>query len=354
MREITLGKTIVNDSSDCFVIAEVGHNHQGSLDKAKQIFAKAHEAGVHAVKLQKRNNKELFTDAMYNSAYSNDNSFGETYGAHREALEFGWNEYIELKQYAEELGMYFFATPFDFSSVDFLEKLDVPFYKIASGDLNNTPFLRYVAKLGKPILLSTGGATLADVQRAYEVIVPENPNLAILQCTATYPCEPEDMNLNVISTYRKTFPNTVIGLSDHQSGIDMALVAYTLGARIVEKHFTLNRAWRGTDQAFSLAPIGMSKLVRGLRRARVALGSGEKKVLEQEKKPLFKMGKKLVAARDLKKGTALSATDIAIKSPSDGLPPFEFENVVGRKLKRDLKKDENISFIDLDAQVRRN
>jgi N-acetylneuraminate synthase/sialic acid synthase len=277
VRQITLGNYVINDDSDCFVVAEVGHNHQGSVEKARLIFDKAKEAGANAVKLQKRNNKELFTDEMYNSPYNSDNSFGTTYGAHREALELGWVEYVELQQYAKELGLYFFATPFDFSSVDFLEKLNIPFYKIASGDLKNTPLLKYVARTGKPILISTGGGEMEDIQRAYDVITAEDPGLAILQCTATYPCEPEEMNLNVVSTLRQKFPDNIIGLSDHQSGIDMALVAFTLGARIIEKHFTLNRSWKGTDHAFSLAPVGMNKLVRGLRRARVALGSGEKK-----------------------------------------------------------------------------
>ncbi|HSB01875.1 MAG TPA: N-acetylneuraminate synthase family protein, partial [Anaerolineales bacterium] len=242
------------------------------------------------------------------------------------------------------LGLMFFATAFDFSSVDFLEKLDVPFYKIASGDLKNTPFLKYIARTGKPALLSTGGGTMEDVQRAYDVFTAENPNLAVLQCTAVYPCEPEEMNLNVITTFREKFPHNVIGLSDHQSGIAMALVAFTLGARIIEKHFTLNRAWRGTDHAFSLAPVGLSKLVRDLRRARAALGSSEKSVMEIEKKSLYKMGKKLVAACDLKTGTVLTEAHIAIKSPDDGLPPYELEHVIGHTLKADVQKDENISF----------
>ena len=344
MRQITLGNHVINDDSECLVIAEVGHNHQGNVETAMKIFSEAKNAGADAVKLQKRNNRELFTAQMYDAPYTNDNSYGSTYGAHREALELGWEDYVQLKQYAHELGLMFFATPFDFSSVDFLERLDVLVYKIASGDLKNTPLLKYIARTGKPALLSTGGGTMEDVQRAYDVFTAENPSLAILQCTAVYPCEPEEMNLNVITTFREKFPQNVIGLSDHQSGIGMALVAFTLGARIIEKHFTLNRTWKGTDHAFSLAPVGLSKLVRDLRRARVALGSSEKRVMEVEKKPLYKMGKKLVAACDLKKGTVLSEAHIAVKSPDDGLPPYEIENVIGRTLKVGLKKDENISF----------
>ena len=171
-----------------------------------------------------------------------------------------------------------------------------------------------------------------DVQRAHDIISSENPNLAILQCTAAYPCEPKDMNLRVISTFKEKFPDKVIGLSDHQSGISMALVAYTLGARIVEKHFTLNRAWKGTDHAFSLEPVGLTKLVRDLKRASVAMGNGEKISIEKEQKPLYKMGKKIVAAKDLENGKILSDNDITIKSPNDGLPPYEWDNIIGLKL----------------------
>ena len=347
MRQLIIDNNVINDDSDCFVIAEVGHNHQGSIDTAKQIFDKAKEAGANAVKLQKRNNKQLFTKEMYDSHYDSRNAYGETYGAHRDALEFGKEEYVELQQYAKNLGLIFFATPFDLPSVDFLEKLDMPLYKIASGDLKSTPLLKYVAKTGKPIIVSTGGGEMDDVQRAYDVITAENPNIAILQCTAAYPCEPEEMNLNVITTFREKFPNKVIGLSDHQSGISMALVAYTLGARIIEKHFTMNRAWRGTDHAFSLEPVGLTKLVRDLKRARVSLGVGEKKSMDKEMKPLFKMGKKLVASSDLNKGKIITDADITIKSPNDGLPPYEWDNVIGLTLQKDLKKDENISFEDL-------
>ena len=347
MRELKINDLKINDESECFVIAEVGHNHQGSVDTAMKIFDAAKESGANAVKLQKRDNKNLFTKEMYDSQYSSDNAYGDTYGKHRDALEFGMDEYIELKQYAEELGLVFFATPFDLPSVDFLENLDAPMYKVASGDLKSTPLLEYIAKTGKPILISTGGGDIIDVDRAHEVISSINPNLAILQCTAAYPCDPADMNLNVISTFRDKYPDKVIGLSDHQSGISMAMVAFTLGARIVEKHFTLNRAWKGTDHAFSLEPVGLRKLVRDLKRARVALGDGQKKSIEKEEKPLYKMGKKLVAAHDIKKGTVVTSKDLTIKSPNDGLPPYEMNTILGKVLNRDLSKDENISLDDL-------
>jgi sialic acid synthase len=177
--------------------------------------------------------------------------------------------------------------------------------------------------------------------------MPINPNFCLLQCTANYPVEPEDMNLRVISTLRDRFKDTVIGLSDHQNGIAMSVVAYTLGARVIEKHFTMNRAWRGTDQAFSLEPAGMRRMVRDLQRARVALGDGNKRPIPVEQRPLIKMRKKVVAARDLPAGTRLSETDVALKSPGDGLPPYELENLIGKVICRELKEDENITFADL-------
>ena len=347
-RSLTIASRVIDDDSDAFVIAEIGHNHQGDLETAKKLFKAAKECGADAVKLQKRDNRALFTAEIYNSPYISENSYGKTYGEHREYLEFGREEYLALRDYARELDIIMFATAFDFPSADFLAELDMPAFKMASGDLTNTPLLKHVASFGKPMIISTGGATLDDVRRAHDAIMPINPQLAILQCTAAYPCEPQDMNLNVIRTFRQTFPRAVVGLSDHQSGIAMATVAYVLGARIIEKHFTLNRAWRGTDHAFSLEPIGLRKLVRDLRRARVALGDGVKRPLELEEPPLFKMGKKLVAARALAAGTVLGPEDVVAKSPGGGLPPYELENLLGRRLKRELAPDQEISFADLE------
>ena len=347
MRALVIDGFSISDNSDCYIIAEIGHNHQGSLEKARQLFKAAAECGVNAVKLQKRDNKTLFTKAAYNKPYENENSFGPTYGAHREALEFGRAEHLELQNYAKELGLTMFSTAFDIPSADFLAELDMPIYKIASGDLKNTPLLKHVAKFGKPMIVSTGGANMQDVQRAYDAILPINSQLAILQCTSSYPVEHHDLNLRVIETYRRQFPETVIGLSDHENGIAMATAAYILGMRIVEQHFTINHTWKGTDQVFSLEPIGMKKLVRDLHRVREALGDGEKRVLPNEVGPISKMSKKLVAGRDLPAGHALTEADVAIKSPGDGMPPYEYDNILGRTLKRPLAEDESIMFEDL-------
>ena len=186
--------------------------------------------------------------------------------------------------------MDFFATAFDMASADFLESLNVPAYKIASGDLKSVPLLKHVASFGKPMIVSTGGALLEDVQRAYDAIMPINPQLAILQCTAGYPAAFEELDLRVISTYRERFPDAVIGFSSHDNGIAMPVAAYMLGARIVEKHFTLNRAMKGTDHAFSLEPVGLRKMVRDLDRTFKAMGDGTKKVYDSERAPIVEDG----------------------------------------------------------------
>ncbi len=266
-RELKLGQHVVNDESPTYVIAEVGHNHQGKLETAKEMFRQAQSCGVSAVKLQKRDNRTLFTKAAFDKPYENENSFGATYGEHREALEFGREEYAELKGYAAELGLDFFATAFDIRSADFLEALGMPAYKIASADLRNLPLLRHVAAFGKPVVVSTGGGTMEDVERAYDTVMAINTQLCIMQCTCGYPVEFDELNLRAIETFRQRFPDIVVGYSGHDNGIAMPVVSYVLGARVIEKHFTLNRAMKGTDNVFSLEPVGMRKMTRDLARA---------------------------------------------------------------------------------------
>ncbi len=347
-RELVIDGIRIADDTDAFIIAEVGHNHQGDLEKCKELFRRAKDAGCSAVKLQKRDNKTLFTKAMYDSPYNSENAFGPTYGTHREALELGRDQYAELKRFTRELEVAFFATAFDFRSADFLAELGVPAFKMASGDLRSIPLLRYVAKFGMPMIVSTGGGSLDDIHRAYDAIMPINTQLCVLQCTAAYPVDAEQMNLRVITTLRERFPDIVIGLSDHQNGIALAPVAYALGARVIEKHFTLNRAWKGTDHAFSLEPTGLTKLVRDLQRTRLGLGDGNKRPFENELKPMHKMAKKLVAAADLPAGHVLRAQDIALKSPNDGLSPQLFDQLIGARLLAPLKEDDNLALETLE------
>ena len=341
----------IGPTSDCYVIAEIGHNHQGSVEQAMELMAKAHECGADAVKLQKRHNVSLYTTDFYNRPYDNENSFGATYGMHREALEFGEDEYRALKQYAHELGIAFFATAFDFKSADLLADLDMPAYKIASGDVVNTPLLRYVAEIGKPILFSTGCATLEDVRRAHDTVAEVNDQVVVMQCTAGYPAEWSELDIGVIGTFCELFPNAAVGFSSHDNGIAMAVAAYVLGARVIEKHFTLNRAMKGTDHAFSLEPQGLEKMVRDLQRTRVALGDGSKNTYPSEVEPALKMRKKIVAARALPAGHCLLPDDLALKSPGDGLAPYELDRVLGRTLRRPVAADEALTFELLDELI---
>lgn len=347
VRQMNVAGEVISDDSDCYVVAEIGHNHQGDLGQCKELFKLAKECGANAAKLQKRDNRALFTREMYDSPYTSENAFAPTYGAHREYLEFDRDEYLELKAYAAEIGITFFSTAFDFPSADFLSDIDLPAFKMASGDLTNIPLLKYVAEMGKPMFVSTGGGQMADVIRAYDAILPINQQICIMQCTASYPPAYEELNLRVIEAYRERFPDIVIGFSSHDSGISMPLIAYMLGARVVEKHFTLNRAMKGTDHAFSLERSGLRRLVRDLKRGRTALGDGVKRRYEGENAPLFKMAKMLVAGRDLPAGHILAVEDIAIKTPSEGLPPYHLDTVIGKRLKRALAEDENIAFEDL-------
>ena len=347
-RELRIAKTLITDESPCYVVAEVGHNHQGNIETCKQLFRKAKDCGCDAVKLQKRDNRTYFTKATFDAPYQNRNSYGPTYGEHREFLEFDREQFAELRRFcSEELDIDFFATAFDIPSADLLEELDMPAYKIASGDIVNMPLVTHVARFGKPMILSTGGAHIEDVVRAYETVRAITPHFAILQCTSGYPPSFEELNLRVIEDYRKRFPDIIIGYSGHENGISMPVAAYVLGARIVEKHFTLERTWKGTDQALSLAPTGMGKMVRDFKRVHVALGRPEKRRLSVEEASLVKMSKSLVAMRPLSAGTVLSLSDIACKVPNTGLPPYRISDLVGKTLSRDMETDEPFSFADV-------
>lgn len=335
------------DKDKAFVIAEIGSNHCGSVDRAIELIKSAKYSGADAVKFQKRSNKSLFTKELYDSPYDNKNSYGKTYGEHREYLEFGKEEYCVLQDLCKEIDINFFATPFDFESVDFLSEFDLPAYKIASADIINPMLVEYVAKLRKPIVLSTGGGTMTDIRRMVDTILPINDQLVILHCTASYPVLYHDMNLNVIPKLIKEFPNQIIGLSDHENGAHATSLAYHLGARVFEKHFTLNRAWKGTDHSFSLEPRGLTKLIRNLSRIPGLLGDDEKKLLSCEEKPLYKMKKSIVSKTDLNKGTILNYEHIDYKCPGGGLEPYKVVDIIGKTLSRELKKDSYIKLEEL-------
>ncbi|MDJ1132752.1 N-acetylneuraminate synthase family protein [Streptomyces iconiensis] len=339
MRELEISGRRVADDTGAYVIAEIGHNHEGSLEKAEELFRQAAAAGASAAKLQKRDNKALFTREMYNRPYTGRNSYGATYGEHREFLEFGRDEYLHLAKLAQELNIDFFSTAFDMPSVDFLVDIDLPAIKIASADLTNTPLLAYAAKTGKTLVVSTGGASMEEVRQAVETILPINDRLALLQCTAVYPAGADDLNLSVIETYRREFPDVVIGFSGHDLGNEASCLAYAVGARVVEKHFTLDQSRPGSDHHFSLDPSLLADLTVSLDRVHRSLGSPEKVCSEDEAPAVRKMGKKLVAVRDLPAGHTVTADDVIAKSPGDGMKPYRLDEVLGRTLREPLDAD---------------
>jgi len=341
-KSFSFGNSTVSEDGPCYVIAEIGHNHQGELEKAIQLVSAAASMGADAVKFQKRDNRVLFTDAMYKRDYDNPNSYGQTYGEHRDYLEFELEEHKTLVESAKQNQVEFLSTPFDIPSVDFLEDLGVPAYKIASGDLTNPTLLDYVARLGKPMFISTGAATMDEIQIAYDTVLKHHDQLCILHCTAGYPAEYDTLNLRMIPTLKKAFPEAIIGYSGHDLGILAPAIAYMLGAAVVEKHFTLNRAWKGTDHKFSLEPTGMHKTVRDLHRVDMMLGDGVKHILDFEWEARKKMGKSLYTAHELKAGTVLTEQDIVLKSPGGGIPPYQLLEIIGRKLVTDLGKEEQV------------
>jgi N-acetylneuraminate synthase/sialic acid synthase len=346
-RRFQVGDTVVSDDSLPFVIAEIGNNHQGDVEIAKQMIRAAAFAGANAVKFQKRDNKALFTKEAFDAPYASENAFGATYGAHREALEFGKAEYVECIAEAKRNNVIFFATPWDFPSVDFLADLDVPLFKMSSSDLKTLPLLKYVASHKKPMIVSTGGGTIEDVDRAVEVVLAEGAPLTVMQCTAGYPPKFDELNLSVIETFRERYPEVTIGYSGHDSGIAMSVVAYVLGARVIEKHFTLNRAMRGTDHAFSLEPEGLRKMIRDLHRTSEALGDGVKRPYASEEAPLKKLAKMIVAASDLPAGHVLTMDDLDYRAPGTGLAPSAAERIVGKPLNSALKKEQPIAESDV-------
>lgn len=289
MRTLTIGSTVITDESPCYVVAEIGSNHQGDLQIAHQLIEAAAACGAHAVKFQKRANRSLYAPALFDAPYESEQSFGSTYGSHREALEFGAVEYRQLSAWAVQAGLTWFATAFDERSADLLVDVGAAAIKLPSGALTDLTLIRYVSSLGLPLILSTGGGDMTDIDRAVTAGQPGSLPFALLHCTASYPAAFDELNLRCIVTLRERYPDVMIGWSGHDSGIAMATAAVTLGARIIEKHFTLNRALRGTDHAFSLEPAGLRKLTRDLSRLHVAMGDGVKRYYASERRPIAKM-----------------------------------------------------------------
>lgn len=343
MKKIILDSFEVNDDSLPYVIAEIGHNHQGSVENCKKLFVKAKNSGANAVKLQKRDNKILYTEEFYNSLYNNANSYGKTYGEHRSNLEFGYDEYKELFEFSKEIGITMFATPFDFSSLEFLEKFDCPFYKVASSDISFVQLISKMAETKKPIIISTGYAGYDDIDRVLNTINFKN-DVAFLQCSSVYPADASQINLNIIPELIKKYPKNIIGYSGHDSGILIPIIAYLKGARIIEKHFTLSRSLKGTDHPMSLEPEGLQKMCNGFKKAKESLGINVKQKMSYESKFIYKMKKTIVASKNLEKNHIITENDITFKSPGGELECYEADKIIGRNLIQSVNKDQNISL----------
>jgi sialic acid synthase len=332
MRSLTIADRKITQDGFCFVIAEIGHNHGGNLDIALQMCKAAKDCGCDAVKFQKRTIDRCFTKAYLATPYNSEHAFGPTYGEHRYALEFGFGEYTEIARFCKKIGIFFLATAFDEDAADFLEDIDVPAYKIASGDLTNLPLIEYIAKKGKPMIISTGGADIVDILRVHNRLWDNQA--AFLHCVARYPCKAEDCNLRAIENMMSRLPGRIIGYSSHFNGPLSGRDAYYYGARIIEQHFTLDRTSKGSDHAMSLEPAGMKELVDDLLLARIMAGTGIKVPTQAESKALEKMGKVIWPARTLSTGHVLTDKDLAIKSPivQGAIAPYKAKDIIGKVL----------------------
>lgn len=347
MRKLQIKDRIISDSEPVFIIAEIGINHQGSLDIAKKLIVKAQECGADAVKFQKRSINRILTREGLEMPYENRNSFGKTYGEHKRALELSEEDYTELIEFTQKNDLFFSASGWDEESVDFLVKIKVPFLKMASADLSNFPLLKHTAKTELPVILSTGMANMELVKSAYELFIKYNTNAAIMQCTSTYPARFDELHLNVISTFRQSFPEAVIGYSGHELGIAIPGVAVALGARIIERHFTLDRTMKGGDHAASLEPQGFAKMVRDIRHIEKALGESQKTMQKSEKPIYTKLAKSIVAKNDILKGSFISKEMLTTKGPGSGISPTRFEEIIGKTAAYDIQGDSVIYEKDI-------
>ena len=331
-----------------FIIAEVGQNHQGSLEKAREYIRVFSYEGADAIKFQTRNNKFLFSNEAYNSAYYSENAFAETYGEHREKLELSKEDLKILKNDCKKYNVKFMSTPFDEPSLELLNEIDVDLLKIASFDLGNLPFLNRIADLRKPVVMSVGGGNLNQIRASVEILNKKVLDLAVLHCVSEYPCEFDRLGLENIKNLKKEFPNSVIGSSDHFNGILSGPIAYMLGARVFEKHVTLNRGWKGTDHSFALEPQGFRKFVRDIKRVKHMLPSKDKVDLGKEK-VFKKLGKSIVAYKDIKLGESLSLENLTGKIYQNTyIPVREAPKIIGKKAKRNIFKNELIKMDDFE------
>jgi len=344
-KEIIIDHKKIGPGHPTYIIAEIGINHNGSVQIAKQLVDIAINAGADAVKFQKRNLEHIYTAEMLDNPNLGEQNFQYMIPLLRE-FELSKKDFIFLKKYCGRKGITFLCTAFDLPSVDFLEELNVPAYKLGSPDLTNFAILEKVAKTRKPMIVSTGMAYLEEIERTVSFLRKRKAQFALLHCSSTYPAPWDKLNLRFMETLREKF-NAPIGYSGHELGISMSIVAAALGAAIIERHLTLDRSMKGPDHAASLEPQDFKRMVRDIRYSEQALGDGKKYMSRGEILNREVLGKSLVAACAIKKGEKITAAMLAAKSPGKGLSPQLFKNLVGKKAKHDFEKDDLFLESDL-------
>ena len=326
-----------------YIIGEAGVNHNGSFDKAKELAYIAKEAGADAVKFQTFISEKLATrsakKAMYQKILTTkcDDQLSML-----KNLELSYDQFSDLKAYCEKIEIDFLSTAFDLDSVDFLRDLGVRVWKIPSGEITNYPYLKKIAQYNFPIIISTGMATMNEIKSAYDLIRNYNNNdITILHCTTAYPTQYEDVNLRTMLTIKEAFGEK-IGYSDHTLGIEVPIAAVSLGATVIEKHFTIDRNLEGPDHKASLIPKELKAMISGIRNVELALGSAEKTLSDEELINKSVARKSIVAAKKIKKGEIFSESNLAVKRPGTGISPMRWEEIIGKKSNRDYLEDQLI------------
>ncbi len=339
--KVKIGDRLVGPGEPCLIIAEAGVNHNGDVRLAKKLIDAAVRAGADAVKFQTFRTEEGITQGTRKARYQKEaTDAGESMFEMVKKLELTGKSFKDLFAYARKKGIMFLSTPFDKGSVDLLDKLGVPAFKIASGEINNFSLLKYIAKKGKPVILSTGMSTLAEVKEAVAALRNEGlEGIVLLHCVSCYPARVQDTNLKAMTTLRHAL-KLPVGLSDHSTGITVPIAAAALGACVIEKHFTLDKKLPGPDHKASLEPGEFKEMVKSVRDVAKALGDGVKRPAAAEAEIRKVARKSIVAARDIPAGTVITGDMLAIKRPGTGLAPKRLDAIIGRKTKTNLRRDE--------------
>ena len=338
----------IGDGNPAYILAEIGINHNGSIEIAKELVKKASVIGIDGVKFQKRTISEMYRSEFLKMPYKKDNSFGDTYGEHKEFLEFSNEQLFDLKAYTEDLDLDFIVSGFDFSGFDFINnELDTLFHKVASPLVTHIPLLKHIAKYGKPVVLSTGMHDYAEVQNAVEIIKKYNKELIVLQCTTSYPTEDYDVNLSVIKKYRDKL-DVLSGYSSHDRGVVIPAASVTYGSCFIEKHFTLDRTMKGPDHVASVEPRGLELILAYTRAVEDSIGSDSKDLNKIEISAKEKYGYSCYAKNIIKKGNTIVNEDIAYKQPGTGLNPSQVNLILNKKANKDISIDQEITLDDIE------